>query len=291
METAELLKRVRRLEIQTNREVDEAIGGAYKSLFQGRGIEFEEVREYTEDDDSRDIDWNVTARIGSPYVKKYMEERELTVMLLVDVSKSSDFGSGDETKRSRAIEVAAMLALSAIRNNDKVGLILFSNEIELYLPPKTGRRHGLRLIRELVAFTPSHAQTDINSVLRSSFNCLKGRSVVFMISDLIDEQDFSSSLRILNSRHDVVVLNITDPVEQGFPDSTGFWVEDIESGELVYFAGGATASQNLREAATELSDMRLNCCKSAGVDVVNISTNQDALFTLVNFFKRRRRRR
>ncbi len=291
METAELLKKVRRLEIRTNREVDEAIGGAYKSVFQGRGIEFDEVREYTENDDSRDIDWNVTARIGSPFVKKYMEERELTVMLLVDVSRSGDFASGSESKKERAVEAAAMLALSAIRNNDKVGLLLFSSEVELFIAPRSSKKHGLRVIRELVAHDAVHAGTNLNSALKSAVNYLKGRSVVFVISDLIDEKEYTKSLRILNNRHDVVVLHTLDPAEVTMPAALpGFWAEDAETGEMVEYDGTAQAGKFAAEAAY-LVQMRRDNCRKSGVDLVEIAADKDALPAMINFFRHRRRRR
>lgn len=198
----ELAKQIRLLEIRTNRAVDEITGGAYRSVFKGRGIEFEEVREYTPEDDVRDIDWNVSARMGSPYIKKYVEERELTVLLLVDVSASGAFGSAEKSKRRTAAELAALLAFSAGRNGDKVGLLMFSDRIELYVPPRSGRSHTLRLIREMLAFRPQSGGTDIDLALRESAQLLKKRSVVFLLSDLIDRKEFETSLKLLNRRHD-----------------------------------------------------------------------------------------
>ncbi|MEA4863029.1 MAG: DUF58 domain-containing protein [Victivallaceae bacterium] len=291
MDPAELLKKVRRLEIRTNREVDEAIGGAYKSVFQGRGIEFDEVREYTPGDDSRDIDWNVTARIGAPFVKKYTEERELTVMLLVDVSASGCFGVSGTTKRERAVEAAAILALSAIRNHDKVGLMMFSDSVELFLSPRNSRRHGLRLIRELVAHEAKSKGTDIDLALRECRNLLSQRSVVFVISDLIARRDFSKSLRILNNRHDVVVLRLGDPGELALPKLPGFTLEDAETGETLQFSGGAAASERYAESAAGLFSGRADICSKAGVDMVEISADKDALLPMIYFFRHRRRRR
>jgi len=291
MEPAELLKKVRQLEIRTNREVDEVIGGAYKSVFQGRGIEFDEVREYTEGDDSRDIDWNVTARMGSAFVKKYMEERELTVMLLVDVSASGAFGAKNLTKRERAVEAAAMIALSAIRNNDKVGLMLFSDEVELFLPPRSTRRHGLRLIRELVAHEAEHSGTDIDLALRECRNLLNQRSVVFLISDLVCEKEYATSLRILNDRHDVVALQLFDESELSMPGVPAFTVEDSESGENVDFGGGQANARRVSERARRLFHERKRACEQLGVDVVGISASEEALLPMVRFFKRRGRRR
>ena len=209
----EIAKQIHLLDIRTNRVVDEITGGAYRSVFKGRGIEFDEVREYTPEDDVRDIDWNVSARMGSPYIKKYIEERELTVLLLVDVSASGAFGSAEKTKRRTAAELAALLAFSAGRNGDKVGLMMFSDRIELYVPPKSGRRHTLRLIREMLAFEPASPGTDIAMALRETAQMLKKRSVIFLISDLISEESFEASLKILNRKHDCIALQIFDPVE------------------------------------------------------------------------------
>ena len=221
---SEISKQIRLLEIRTNRMVDEITGGAYRSAFKGRGIEFEEVREYTVEDDVRDIDWNVSARMGVPYVKKYVEERELSVLLLVDVSASGVFGSAERNKRQTAAELAAILAFSAARNGDKVGLLMFSDRIELYVPPKSGRSHTLRLIREMLAFEPVSKGTNIDLALRESAQLLKKRSVVFLLSDLIDAQNFEMSLKILNRKHDVIVAGIVDPTEKRWPSLLDvFW--------------------------------------------------------------------
>ena len=195
MLAGELLSKVKKIEIKTRRLVDEITGGAYHSVFKGRGIEFSEVREYTPEDDVRDIDWNVSARMGSPYVKKYMEERELTVLLLVDVSASGAFGSAEKTKRRTAAELAALLAFSAGHNGDKVGLLMFSDRIELFVPPRSGRRHTLRLIREMLAFEPQSKGTDIDLALRETLQVLKKKSVVFLLSDLITDRPFENSLK------------------------------------------------------------------------------------------------
>lgn len=209
----EIAKQIRLLEIRTNRTVDEITGGAYRSAFKGRGIEFEEVREYTVEDDVRDIDWNVSARMGTPYVKKFVEERELSVLLLVDVSASGVFGSSERSKRRTAAELAAILAFSAAHNGDKVGLLMFSDRIELYVPPKSGRSHTLRLIREMLAFEPVSKGTNIDLALRESAQLLKKRSVVFLLSDLIDSQSYEASLKILNRKHDVIAVGLLDPTD------------------------------------------------------------------------------
>ncbi len=286
----ELAKQIRLLEIRTNRAVDEITGGAYRSVFKGRGIEFEEVREYTPEDDVRDIDWNVSARIGSPYIKKYVEERELTVLLLVDVSASGAFGSAEKSKRRTAAELAALLAFSAGRNGDKVGLLMFSDRIELYVPPRSGRSHTLRLIREMLAFRPQSGGTDIDLALRESAQLLKKRSVVFLLSDLIDRKEFETSLKLLNRRHDVVALQIFDPVEHRWPSALPVVVEDAESGELVRFGGGRRELGRLEAELEQVREARRELCRRARVDLIEIESGREVLRPVIEFFARRRRR-
>ena len=213
MNTKDIIAQVRRIEIRTRRIVDDITAGAYHSVFKGRGIEFDEVREYTPEDDVRDIDWNVTARMGSPFIKKYIEERELTVMLAIDASASTAFGSKNKSKNEHAIEIASLLAFSAIRNNDKVGLLIFTDRNELYLPPRSGKTHGLRLIRELIARKSNGKGTDIAAALNNIMHLLKKRAVMFLISDFMDDKDFSKRLMIANKRHDVIAVRILDPAE------------------------------------------------------------------------------
>ena len=286
----ELAKQIRLLEIRTNRAVDEITGGAYRSVFKGRGIEFEEVREYTPEDDVRDIDWNVSARMGSPYIKKYVEERELTVLLLVDVSASGAFGSAEKSKRRTAAELAALLAFSAGRNGDKVGLLMFSDRIELYVPPRSGRSHTLRLIREMLAVRPQSGGTDIDLALRESAQLLKKRSVVFLLSDLIDRKEFETSLKLLNSRHDVVALQIFDPVEHRWPSALPVVVEDAESGELVRFGGGRRELGRLEAELEQVREARRELCRRARVDLIEIESGREVLRPVIEFFARRRRR-
>ena len=286
----ELAKQIRLLEIRTNRAVDEITGGAYRSVFKGRGIEFEEVREYTPEDDVRDIDWNVSARMGSPYIKKYVEERELTVLLLVDVSASGAFGSAEKSKRRTAAELAALLAFSAGRNGDKVGLLMFSDRIELYVPPRSGRSHTLRLIREMLAFRPQSGGTDIDLALRESAQLLKKRSVVFLLSDLIDRKEFETSLKLLNRRHDVVALQIFDPVEHRWPSALPVVVEDAESGELVRFGGGRRELGRLEAELEQVREARRELCRRARVDLIEIESGRKVLRPVIEFFARRRRR-
>ena len=286
----EIAKQIHLLDIRTNRVVDEITGGAYRSVFKGRGIEFDEVREYTPEDDVRDIDWNVSARMGSPYIKKYIEERELTVLLLVDVSASGAFGSAEKTKRRTAAELAALLAFSAGRNGDKVGLMMFIDRIELYVPPKSGRRHTLRLIREMLAFEPASPGTDIALALRETAQMLKKKSVIFLISDLISEESFEASLKILNRKHDCIALQIFDPVEHRWPCTAPVVVEDAETGQLVSFGGGTRDLKKLDRALDEQRAARREICRRARVDLVEIESGQDVLRPVVEFFSRRRER-
>lgn len=284
----ELARQIRLLEIRTDRMVDEISGGAYRSVFKGSGIEFDEVREYTIEDDVRTIDWNVSARMGVPYVKKFVEERELNVMLLVDVSASGAFGSAAKSKRRSAAELAALIAFSAARNNDKVSLMMFSDRIELYVPPRSGRRHTLRLIREMLAFQPEHPGTDIDLALKETARILKKRSVVFLISDLIDDADFSSSLKQLNRRHDVIAVQIFDPVERKWPVDSSVVLEDAESGELITVSGGEI--EELQARLDRRNSEIAALCRSAKVDRMEIESGSEVIKPLVEFFAARRSR-
>ena len=284
---AELARQIRLLEIRTDHLVEEIAGGAYRSVFKGHGIEFDEVREYTTDDDVREIDWNVSARMGTPYVKKFVEERELVVMLAVDLSASGDFGAAAKSKRRTAAELAALLAFSAGKNGDKVGLLLFTDRVELYLPPRSGRRHALRMIRELLAFEPAGRGTDIDGALRETARLMKKRGVVFLLSDLIDPEKFADSLRLLSARQDVIALELRDPTEVAFPLSCPVTVEDAETGELVEFTGGrAAADAALLAAETAKSEV----CRRAEVDRIPVMCSDDVLKPLIAFFAERKRR-
>ena len=286
---AELAKQIRLLEIKTSRIVDEITGGAYRSAFKGRGIEFDEVREYTLDDDVRAIDWNVSARMGSPYIKKFVEERELTVLLLVDVSASGAFGSAEKTKRRTAAELAALLAFSAGSSGDKVGLLMFSDKIELFVPPRSGRKHTLRLIREMLFFKPQNKGTDIDLALRESLQLLSKKSVIFLLSDLISPASFAKSLKLLNRKHDVVALEVYDPVELAWPVSSPVMVEDAETGELVRF-GGKAFLQGLEKELHAVRKEKRKVCRDARVDLVEIASGGDVLKPVIDFFARRRSR-
>ena len=283
---AELARQIRLLEIRTDHLVEEIAGGAYRSVFKGHGIEFDEVREYTTDDDVREIDWNVSARMGTPYVKKFVEERELVVMLAVDLSASGDFGAAAKSKRRTAAELAALLAFSAGKNGDKVGLLLFTDRVELYLPPRSGRRHALRMIRELLAFEPAGRGTDIDGALRETARLMKKRGVAFLLSDLIAPEKFADSLRLLRARQDVIALELRDPTEADFPLSCPVTVEDAETGELLEFTGDRTAvNAALLAAETAKSDV----CRRAEVDRIPVMCSGDVLKPLIAFFAERKR--
>lgn len=284
----ELFAQVKKIEIRTRRAVDDITAGAYRSVFKGRGIEFDEVREYTSDDDIRDIDWNVTARMGFPYIKKYIEERELTVFLAIDVSSSCSYGSGVKSKRECAAEIAALLAFSAIRNHDKVGLLLFSDRTELFLTPKSGKTHGLRLVRELLVKEPVGRGTDMNAALGTLMSVLNKKAVIFLISDFIDEKQFSKLLNVANRRHDIIAVRILDPFEIRWPASSLVNVSDSENGETCEFPG---ASQGIRDAyADSAKDFHSNFekqCKRAKVDLIDFRCGEDSVKPLVKFFRQR----
>ncbi len=287
----ELIKRVRQIEIRTRRVVDEITAGAYHSVFKGRGIEFDEVREYTTDDDVRDIDWNVTARMGSPYIKQYVEERELTVIFAVDVSASGSFGSADSEKREKAIELAALMAFSAIRNQDKVGTIFFSDRIEFHLSPRSGRKHGLRLVREMLAREPESPGTDISLCLDHLMHTVPRRAVVFLISDFLDDKDFSRSMRIANRRHDVIAVRILDPHEEEWPKTGPVYVEDSETGEQLLFPGTEGRIRAYSESASEIHGRNERICRRAGVDMIDIRCGEDTLKPVAEFFRKRSSRK
>ena len=284
----ELVKEIRKLEIRTDRVVDELIGGAYHSVFKGHGIEFEEVREYAEGDDVRDIDWNVSARMNAPYIKKYVEERELNILLMVDVSASGSVGTGTRTKRETAAELAALLAFSAGRNGDKVGLLLFSDRREAMLPPRSGRTHALRLIRDLLAFQPAGRGTDLAAAVADAGRLLTKRSVIFLISDFIEGGDYAAGLRILNRRHDVIAVRIRDRAELAWEAALAAGVRDAETGEVVQLTGSA-AERRAFAAAAEAELRRSEAvCEAAKVDLIDLRCGDDPLRPLIRFFERRK---
>ncbi|HNT35252.1 MAG TPA: DUF58 domain-containing protein [bacterium] len=287
----ELISRIRQIEIRTKRFVDDVLAGEYHSVFKGRGMEFNEVREYTAGDDFRSIDWNVTARYGHPFVKRYVEERELTVILVVDVSGSERFGTKGQMKSELCAELSALLAFSAIRNNDRVGLILFSGEVEKFVPPKKGRKHVLRLIREILYFQPSGATTSISNALQFMAQVQKRRCVAFLISDLIDE-GYEKTLSIAARRYDLIALKISDPREREMPRIGFLEVEDAETGETFLLD---TQDREFQGRYQQLAEKREQSCvqmfNRIGLDHVPIQTGESYIIPLVRFFQRRARER
>ena len=286
----ELLRKVRRIEIRTNRLVNEVLAGEYHSVFRGRGMEFDEVREYTPGDDVRTIDWNVTSRMGHPYVKKYVEERELTVVLLVDASASGDFGTVGSTKRDMAAEVCALLAFSAIRNHDRVGLLIFTDREERYVPPRKGRNHVLRVIREVLTFAPVGRKTDLTLALESLARGFRRRSVAFVISDFLD-QGFERALRLANRKHDLIALSLSDPRESDLPAVGILELEDAETGRRVLVdTWDRRTRSRFAEAARERVAARRRLFRQNKVDFVELSTDRPYDAPLVRFFHERARR-
>jgi uncharacterized protein (DUF58 family) len=287
---AEILKKIRTLEIKTRGLVETAFAGDYHSVFKGRGMNFEDVREYQPGDEIRAIDWNVTARMGSAFVKKFTEERELTVMLIVDVSASGDFGSTTQSKRELAAEVACLLAFSAIRNNDKVGLLLFTDQVELFIPPKKGRSHTLRLIREILFFAPEGRGTEPALALDYLNKIVTRRAVVFFISDF-QAQDFSRALAVTSRRHDFIAMQIHDEREKAFPNIGIITLEDAETGEQIEVN---TADRSTRARFNDLARRQqadlLRTLRRNNIDTVALRTGDDYLPALRTFFKQRERR-
>lgn len=292
MLTPELFKKIRRIEIRTRRLVNTSFAGDYHAVFKGRGMEFDEVRPYQRGDEVRTIDWNVTARTGEVYVKRYIEERELTVMLLVDASASGEFGTVNRFKREIAAELAAVLAFSAITNNDKVGLLIFTDQIELYITPRKGRRHVLRLIRDLLAFKPSGRRTNLKLGLETLNHMLKRRSIIFLLSDFLSPPAaYSNILTVSNRRHDVIAVSLSDPREQQWPNIGLVALEDAETGQIQWVD---TSSRHWRQSFTErveeLRRARERVFRKAKVDRINISTDSDYVIPLTQFFEQRARR-
>jgi len=311
----EILKKIRQIELRTNRIVNETLAGAYHSVFKGQGMNFDEVREYQPGDDVRTIDWNVTARMNHPFIKKFVEERELTLMLLVDVSGSGLFGSKEQSKRELAAEIASVLAFSAIRNNDKVGLLLFSDEVEKFIPPRKGRSHVLRVIREVLFYEPKRRGTDLNEALEYFMRVTAHRAIAVVISDFLGSpasprgkskhrlrpqlmlleslaQASFTMLRQANRRHDVVAVQITDPRELELPALGRLVFEDAETGEIVEVN---TSDSRRRAAFAERqakaqSDLA-RVFRTAGIDAIQLRTDQPYTFTLAKFFETRERRR
>jgi uncharacterized protein (DUF58 family) len=288
----EILKKVRQIEIRTKNIVNDFFGGDYHSNFKGRGMTFSEVREYVPGDDVRSIDWNVTARTGKPHLKIFEEERELSVLILIDVSSSGVFGSKKNLKIDLGVEIAAMLSFSAIKNNDKVGLALFSDKVEKYIPPKKGKKHVLRLITDIVNhdFENSNKRTSIKTAIDFANKISKRKSVIFLISDFIDD-NFWNELKFLNFKHDVIGLQIYDSYERNFPNLGIINIHDSETGENTWID---TTSKKIRDKFQKNSIEKLNSfskkCKNIGFDLIQISTDDDYIKFLMQFFRSRANR-
>ncbi len=291
MISKKLAKKIRLIEIQTSKAVNDVLAGEYHSVFKGRGMEFDEVREYAPGDEIRTIDWNVTARTGRPFVKRYVEERELTVWLMVDLSASGSFGSRAQLKNEVAAELCALLAFSAIKNNDKVGLVVFTDHIELFVAPNKGRSHVLRLIRDLLNFTPQSRGTDIAQALDYLGRVTHKKGVVFLMSDFI-APNYQKPLRIVGRRHDLIAVSVADPREAALPNVGLIELEDAETGNrvLVDTSSKRVRSQYAESAARRRNDLR-ELFRSLSVDQVEVETGEDYVRDLMLLFRRRERRR
>jgi uncharacterized protein (DUF58 family) len=288
--TRELLRQVRRIQVRADRLVNDVVVGEYRSVFKGRGMEFDEVRAYQPGDDIRTIDWNVTARTGHAHVKRYAEEREMTAVLLVDLSLSGRFGSTHQLKVDLATEISAVLAFSAIKNNDKIGLLIFTDHVEQYIPAKKGKRHVLRVIRELLSFEPKAGGTDLAGALEFLNKVLKRKAVIFLVSDFIDA-DFERDLALTRSRHDLIPVRVSDPREAALPDVGLIELEDAETGERVLVD---TRRRKIRDAfaATGRGEQESlsGLLRSMGVESLDVSTDSPYMKELLGFFRRRERR-
>lgn len=296
--TRDILKKVRQIEVRTNRLVNDSLAGSYNSVFKGRGMNFDEVREYVPGDDVRAIDWNVTARTGIPHIKKFTEERELTIMLMIDISGSGEFGSSDSSKREIMAEIGSVLAFSAVRNNDKVGLILYTDFVELYIPPKKGRSHILRVIREILFFEPRGTLTDLKVPLDFINRVAKRKCVAFLISDFCLPGSFEDSLqellpalKVSNRRHDLISLIISDPRESELPDVGWITLEDAESGQQVDLdTSDAEVRHQYASLARQRRESTNRAIRSCGVDLLELSTDSPYVPPLLGFFQTRMRR-
>ena len=290
MISKEILQKVKHIEIRTSRLVNEALGGEYHSVFKGRGMEFDEVREYQYGDDVRSIDWNVSARQGRFYVKRYVEERELTVLLMVDLSASKDFGSVGRMKNELAAELASLLAFSAIKNNDRVGALIFTEGVEKYIPPKKGRKHVLRVVREVLAYQPVGHKTSISTAVKYLDNVLSKKSVVFLISDFFDE-GYEKSLRVANQRHDLIAFPISDPREGALPDAGILQLLDPETGEMILVDTTLRAVRKKYEKLwNEQVEMRNRIFRRNRIEFVEITTHKPYDIPLIKFFRQRAKR-
>jgi uncharacterized protein (DUF58 family) len=292
MLTDDLIAKIRRIEITTRKLVNDGFAGEYQSVFKGRGMEFDEVRQYHPGDDVRSIDWNVTARTGEPYVKSYTEERELTVMLAVDVSGSGDFGTRNRFKRELAGELAAVMSFAATTNHDKVGLLLFTDRVESLVPPRKGRSHVLRMVRDLLVFQPVSSGTDIRLALDTVHQMLKRRSIVFLVSDfLADPESYRQAMLVTNRRHDVVAFDLNDPLEYEIADVGLLALEDAESGQLRWVDTGSREwKREFTDRVARLEEGKRQVFTAAGVDRISVTTERDYVAEVGAFFKDRLRR-
>ena len=297
--TKAIMSGMRQLEIRTRRMVNDSLAGEYHSVFKGRGMDFDEVREYSPGDEVRTIDWNVTARAGRPFVKKFTEERELTILLLVDISASGNFGSATLSKRDLAAELASLLAFSAIRNSDKVGLLLYTDRVERYLPPKKGRRHVLRVVRDILYHTPDGRGTDTVKALDVANHVLHRRAIVFLISDFqsigdpaVARAELRRAMRQTNRRHDLIAVQVADPREKELPNVGVLALEDAESGEIIELdTADAAVRRRFNELALDRAKRMVNDFRSEGVDTLELKTDAPYMAALQRFFKTRERRR
>lgn len=288
---SEALRRIRQIHIKTKQVVENLFAGLYHSVFKGRGLEFEDVREYQPGDEIRYIDWNVTARMQHPYIKNFHEERELTVILLVDISSSSHFASTHRLKSETMAELGAILALAAIKNQDKVGLILFSDEIELYLSPKKGTRHVLRVIRELLFFQPKHKGTDLSKALAFLGKVLRKRAVCFFISDFLTKEDFSHDANLIAQRHDLIFIQIKDPYELSFPKLGLITLKDLESGTIQLIdSSEADVQSHFKEQAHLRQAALKQLTERIGAGLISIQNQESYIEALRRFFKRREKK-
>ncbi len=289
MLSAEIVQQVRRLQLTCGRDVSDVLAGAYHSVFKGRGMAFSEVREYFAGDDVRSIDWNVSARMSHAHIKLFVEERDRTVMLLVDMSASGLFGSQEQSKRDVAAEMAAMVAFSAIENGDRVGLIMFSDTVELYVPPKKGKKHVLRVIRELLSFEPTSRRTDVGVGLEYLRRVMKRRCVAFLLSDLLSN-DWLAPVRMASRRHDLVPVILSDPLEFDIPNVGLIVVQDLETGALVEFDTGGRGASMYREKMSAADVDRATQLRRLKLDFVQVRTDEPHVDALVRFFRYRERR-
>ncbi len=287
MISKEILQKIKHLHIKTNHLANEIFTGEYRSSFRGMGMEFEEVREYFPGDDVRSIDWNVTARTGKPHIKIFREERELNMMLLLDVSASAKFGSGERSKQEIFAEIAALLAFAAIKNNDKVGLMMFSDQVEYFIPPQKGKGHVFHVIKQILTYKPQHSKTDLNLALQTFTQWIKRRAICFVISDFLTD-DFSKALKIAGKKHDVICTHVLDPYERELVQLGLLPVQDLETGEMVLLN---TESKKVRDSYQQTMEKNLQelyrMFRSSGVDLISILDHQNYLDTILKFFRYR----